>query len=291
MGKIEKPSWLKIKLQTNEKYSQIKQIVELNQLHTICSSGKCPNINDCWSRGTATFMIGGEICTRSCKFCATQSGKPMPLDAEEPARIAHSVKIMNLKHCVITSVDRDDLVDKGAHHWASTIKAIRSENPSTIIEVLTPDFDARKDLLGIVFEAKPDIFSHNMETIQRLSNTIRSRAKYDVSLDVLRLASKAGFVTKTGIMVGLGETEEEVVTLMQGVRNVNVRLFTIGQYLQPTKANIPVTQYITPEQFSKYEQLGLALGFDNIASGPLVRSSYMAENNIVSASMRERNNS
>ena len=279
MSKIGKPSWLKVKLQTNEKYSQVKQIVELNQLHTICSSGKCPNIGDCWSRGTATFMIGGNICTRSCKFCATQSGKPIPLDIEEPARIAHSIKIMQLKHCVITSVDRDDLVDKGAQHWASTIQAIRTDNPCTKIEVLTPDFDARKDLLNIVFKAKPDIFSHNMETIQRLSDAIRSRAKYDVSLDVLKQSSDAGLLTKTGIMVGLGETEAEVVTLMKDVRKAGARLFTVGQYLQPTKSNIPVAQYITPEQFASYKEIGLSLGFDNIESGPLVRSSYMAENN------------
>jgi lipoic acid synthetase len=186
---------------------------------------------------------------------------------------------MQLKHCVITSVDRDDLADKGAQHWASTIESIRTENPKTAIEVLTPDFDARKELLDIVFKAKPDIFSHNMETIQRLSDTIRSRAKFDVSLDVLKRASDAGFVTKTGIMVGLGETEEEVVELMRQVRSVGVKLFTIGQYLQPTKANIEVVEYVTPEQFASYRQIGLSLGFDNVESGPLVRSSYMAENN------------
>ncbi|MDR1847035.1 MAG: lipoyl synthase [Bacteroidales bacterium] len=276
--RIEKPAWLKIKLQTTNNYIKVKKIVELNNLHTICSSGKCPNAGDCWSRGTATFMIGGNVCTRSCKFCATATGKPLSLDREEPTKIARSVKLMNLKHCVITSVDRDDLEDKGAEHWSATIKAIRKENPCTTIEVLTPDFDARKDLLGIVFAAKPDIFSHNMETIRRLTPQIRSRAKYDVSLDVLRQSSAAGILTKTGIMVGLGEKEEEVIELMKDVRNVGTGLFTIGQYLQPTKANISVAQWIKPEQFEKYKQIGISLGFEHIESAPLVRSSYMAEN-------------
>ncbi|MDR1725137.1 MAG: lipoyl synthase [Bacteroidales bacterium] len=278
MDKIEKPEWLKIKLQTNGNYTAVKKIVELNKLHTICSSGKCPNIGDCWSRGTATFMIGGDICTRSCKFCATASGKPLPLDREEPAKVAHSVKLMQLKHCVITSVDRDDLEDKGANHWALTIKEIRKENPNIIIEVLTPDFDGKKELLNIVFAAQPDIFSHNMETVKRLSNQIRSRAKYEISLDVLRQASQSGILTKTGIMVGLGEKPDEVIELMYDTRKAGVSLFTIGQYLQPTKFNLPVAQWVTPEQFNNYKEKGLELGFINIESAPLVRSSYMAEN-------------
>ncbi|MDR1006056.1 MAG: lipoyl synthase [Bacteroidales bacterium] len=279
MQRSEKPSWLKIKLRTTETYAGVKKIVELNKLHTICSSGKCPNINDCWSRGTATFMIAGEVCTRSCKFCATQTGKPLPLNEEEPMTIARSVNLMRLKHCVITSVDRDDLKDKGAEHWSKTIKTIKKENPNAIVEVLTPDFDGRNELLQIVFEAKPDVFSHNMETIRRLTPLIRSRAKYDLSLDVLKQASDAGLLTKTGIMVGLGETEDEVVELMRDVRQVGVRFFTIGQYLQPTKQNIAVAEYVKPEVFERYKQTGLALGFDNIESAPLVRSSYMAESN------------
>ncbi|MDR0972098.1 MAG: lipoyl synthase [Bacteroidales bacterium] len=272
-----KPSWLKIKLPKGENYSKIKHIVELNHLHTICSSGKCPNIGECWTKGTATFMIAGEICTRKCRFCATQTGKPLPLDEDEPNKIAQSVKIMQLKHCVITSVDRDDLLDKGAEHWALTIEAIRRENPNTIIEILTPDFDANQELLNIVFKAKPDIFGHNMETVERLTPLIRSKAKYALSLKVLSLAHKNGLVTKTGIMLGLGEKEEEVVSLMKDVRNIGCNLFTIGQYLQPTKENLPVEEYVSPEQFEKYKNIGKALGFDNIESGPLVRSSYMAE--------------
>ncbi len=281
-----KPNWLKIKLETGENYPKVKKIVELNKLHTICSSGKCPNIGQCWSIGTATFMISGDICTRSCKFCATKTGRPLSLDPQEPAKIAESVKLMQLKHCVITSVDRDDLADKSAEHWAKTITAIREANPNTTIEVLTPDFDADEELLNIVFASKPDVFGHNMETVKRLSDQTRSRAKYDVSLKVLSLSSQAGLITKTGIMVGLGETEEEVVELMHDVRKSGVRLMTIGQYLQPTKQHIPVVEYVTPEQFEKYRKIGLELGFDNVESGPLVRSSYMAEKTFIDSKIK-----
>lgn len=287
MSNIErKPDWLKIKLETGENYPKVKKIVELNKLHTICSSGKCPNIGQCWSIGTATFMISGDVCTRSCKFCATKTGKPLPLDPEEPAKIAESVRLMQLKHCVITSVDRDDLADKSAEHWAKTIEAVRKANPNTTIEVLTPDFDADEKLLNIVFASKPDVFGHNMETVKRLSDQTRSRAKYDVSLKVLSLSNKAGLITKTGIMVGLGESEAEVVELMQDVRKAGVRLMTIGQYLQPTKSHIPVIEYVTPEQFARYREIGLELGFDNVESGPLVRSSYMAEKTFIESKIK-----
>lgn len=287
MSNIErKPDWLKIKLETGENYPKVKKIVELNKLHTICSSGKCPNIGQCWSIGTATFMISGDVCTRSCKFCATKTGKPLPLDPEEPAKIAESVRLMQLKHCVITSVDRDDLADKSAEHWAKTIEAVRKANPNTTIEVLTPDFDADERLLNIVFASKPDVFGHNMETVKRLSDQTRSRAKYDVSLKVLSLSNQAGLITKTGIMVGLGESEAEVVELMQDVRKAGVRLMTIGQYLQPTKKHIPVIEYVTPEQFAKYREIGLELGFDNVESGPLVRSSYMAEKTFIESKIK-----
>ena len=286
MNKAErKPSWLKVKLAQGENYSKVKKIVELNQLHTICSSGKCPNIGECWTKGTATFMIAGEICTRSCKFCATQTGKPLPLDNQEPKKIAQSVKLMGLRHCVITSVDRDELEDKGANHWAETIKEIRKENPKTIIEVLTPDFDNIDKLLNIVFEAKPDIFGHNMETVKRLTPEIRSRAKYDLSLQVLQKASKAGIISKSGIMLGIGETEEEVYELMKDLRAVGCNLLTIGQYLQPTTENIPVQQYVNPTQFAKYKEMGMKLGFDNVESGPLVRSSYMAEETFIESKL------
>ena len=287
MSNIErKPDWLKIKLETGENYPKVKKIVELNKLHTICSSGKCPNIGQCWSIGTATFMISGDVCTRSCKFCATKTGKPLPLDPEEPAKIAESVRLMQLKHCVITSVDRDDLADKSAEHWAKTIEAVRKANPNTTIEVLTPDFDADERLLNIVFASKPDVFGHNMETVKRLSDQTRSRAKYDLSLKVLSLSNQAGLITKTGIMVGLGESEAEVVELMQDVRKAGVRLMTIGQYLQPTKSHIPVIEYVTPEQFAKYREIGLELGFDNVESGPLVRSSYMAEKTFIESKIK-----
>lgn len=287
MSNIErKPDWLKIKLETGENYPKVKKIVELNKLHTICSSGKCPNIGQCWSIGTATFMISGDVCTRSCKFCATKTGKPLPLDPEEPSKIAESVRLMQLKHCVITSVDRDDLADKSAEHWAKTIEAVRKANPNTTIEVLTPDFDADERLLNIVFASKPDVFGHNMETVKRLSDQTRSRAKYDVSLKVLSLSNQAGLITKTGIMVGLGESEAEVVELMQDVRKAGVRLMTIGQYLQPTKNHIPVIEYVTPEQFAKYREIGLELGFDNVESGPLVRSSYMAEKTFIESKIK-----
>lgn len=283
--KQRKPSWLKVKLSSGENYPKVKKIVELNQLHTICSSGKCPNIGECWSMGTATFMIAGEICTRSCKFCATLSGKPLPLDSSEPMKLAESVRLMKLKHCVITSVDRDDLEDGGAEHWAKTIRAIRELNPNTIIEVLIPDFDGREDLLDIVIDAQPDILGHNLETVERLSNQVRSRAKYDISLKVIEYAKSRGLISKSGIMVGIGETEEEVVELMKDLRNVGCQLFTIGQYLQPTTNNIPVEEYITPEQFDKYKTIGMELGFDNIESGPLVRSSYMAERTFIESKL------
>lgn len=284
-----KPSWLKISLENGEEYLKVKKVVELNKLHTICSSGRCPNASKCWGMGTATFMIAGDICTRSCKFCATMTGKPKPLDKNEPEKIASSVKLMGLKHCVITSVDRDDLDDKGAEHWRRTVEAIRKENPNTTIEILTPDFDGREELLDIVFASKPDIFSHNMETIKRLSDSTRSRAKYEVSLKVLEYASKKGFLTKTGIMVGLGEKPDEVEQVMKDVRNVGVQLFTIGQYLQPTKKHLEVEEYVTPEQFAKYKEIGLGLGFANVESGPLVRSSYMAEKSFLESKLNKTN--
>ncbi len=281
-----KPSWLKISLETGERYTEVKKVVEMNKLHTICSSGHCPNASKCWGIGTATFMIGGEICTRSCKFCATMTGKPLPLDSNEPMKVAQSVKLMKLNHCVITSVDRDDLEDKGAEHWRQTVEAIRKENPNTTIEILTPDFDGREDLIDIVLSSKPNVFSHNMETVKRLSDATRSRAKYDVSLRTLKHSADKGFITKTGIMVGLGETESEVIELMQDVRNVGVSLFTIGQYLQPTKKHLDVIEYVTPDQFAKYREIGMQMGFKNVESGPLVRSSYMAEKAFIQSGLK-----
>ncbi len=278
-GHVRKPDWLKIRLAGNENFRKTKNIVESHCLHTICTSGKCPNIGECWSRGTATFMIAGEICTRSCKFCNTITGKPLPLDLKEPHNIAESIGLMGLKHAVITSVDRDDLFDLGAHHWANTIIAIKEMNPDTTVEVLIPDFQGRIDLIDLVIKAKPEIISHNIETVRRLTPHIRSAAKYNVSLTVLRHISER-VTTKTGIMLGLGETEDEIYDLMEDVLAAGVSILTIGQYLQPSRKNIPVSKYITPEQFDIYKDVALKKGFKYVESAPLVRSSYHAEKHI-----------
>lgn len=277
---IKKPDWLKIRLRGNEHFTQTKRIVESHCLHTICTSGKCPNMGECWSRGTATFMIGGEICTRSCRFCNTLTGKPLPLDEKEPDHVAESVRLMQLKHAVITSVDRDDLPDLGASHWAKTIMRIKEVNPETTLEVLIPDFQGRLDLVDLVVAAKPEIISHNMETVRRITPDVRSAARYDTSLSVLRRIAGQGVVAKTGIMVGLGETEEEVCQLMDDVLETGASVLTIGQYLQPSRKNIPVSEYVHPDQFEKYRQIALGKGFKHVESAPLVRSSYHAEKHV-----------
>ena len=277
---VKKPDWLKIRLRGNEQFMQTKRIVESHCLHTICTSGKCPNMGECWSRGTATFMIGGEICTRSCRFCNTLTGKPLPLNPKEPENVAESVRLMNLKHAVVTSVDRDDLPDLGASHWAATIRKIKEVNPATTLEVLIPDFQGRLDLVDMVIDAQPEIISHNMETVSRISPTVRSAAKYEVSLSVLERIASRGVTAKTGIMVGLGETEEEVLELMDDVLKCGVSVLTIGQYLQPSRKNIPVVEYIHPQQFEKYKTIGLEKGFKCVESAPLVRSSYHAEKHV-----------
>ena len=277
---VKKPDWLKIRLRGNEQFTRTKSIVKNHCLHTICTSGKCPNMGECWSRGTATFMIAGDICTRSCRFCNTLTGKPLPLDSKEPANVAESIRLMQLKHAVITSVDRDDLPDLGAQHWADTIRKIKEVNPETTVEVLIPDFQGHLDLVEKVIEAAPEIISHNMETVRRISPEVRSAAKYDVSLSVLKHIAERGVVTKTGIMVGLGETVEEVYELMDDVKAVGVSVLTIGQYLQPSRKNIPVKEYITPEQFDIYKTVALEKGFKHVESAPLVRSSYHAEKHV-----------
>ena len=277
---LRNPDWLKIRLGGNEQFTKTKSIVESHCLHTICTSGKCPNMGECWSRGTATFMIGGEICTRSCRFCNTLTGKPLPLDPKEPANVAESIRLMNLKHAVITSVDRDDLPDLGASHWVNTIRTIKEVNPQTTVEVLIPDFQGRLDLVDQVVDAAPEIISHNMETVRRISPQVRSAAKYDVSLSVLRRIAEQGVVAKTGIMVGLGETEDEVLELMDDVLLAGVSVLTIGQYLQPSRKNIPVSEYVTPECFEYYRQQAVGKGFKKVESAPLVRSSYHAEKHI-----------
>lgn len=272
-----KPEWLKIKLTVNENYSKVKHLVENNDLHTICSSGKCPNISECWGKGTATLMILGDVCTRSCKFCAVKTGKPMQPDKNEPKKIANTTRILKLKHVVITSVDRDDLNDYGASHWTKTIQEVRKINENTIIEILIPDFQNREDLLKMVFDAKPDILAHNLETVNRLTPIVRNKANYQNSLNVLRLSAEHGLITKSGIMVGLGETKEEVVECMKHIRNAGATIMTIGQYLQPTPQHLPVKEYIHPVLFYEFQKIGLAMGFKQIESAPLVRSSYMAE--------------
>lgn len=277
---LRKPDWLKIRLGGNEQFTRTKSIVESHCLHTICTSGKCPNMGECWSRGTATFMIAGDICTRSCRFCNTLTGKPLPLNPEEPANVAESIRLMNLKHAVITSVDRDDLSDLGAGHWVNTIRAVKEANPETTVEVLIPDFQGRMELVDCVLIAAPEIISHNMETVRRLSPQIRSAAKYDVSLAVLARIARQGVVAKTGIMAGLGETVEEVYELMDDVLAAGVSVLTIGQYLQPSRKNIPVSEYVTPEQFESYRLIALKKGFRKVESAPLVRSSYHAEKHI-----------
>ncbi len=274
---LRKPDWLKIRLHRSADYADVRHIVEEHGLHTICSSGRCPNQSECWSRRTATFMILGEVCTRGCRFCATRTGHPLPPDPDEPRRVAESIALMKLKYAVVTSVTRDDLPDGGAHHWAATVEAIRSGNPDTAIELLIPDLDARPELLATVVASRPDIIGHNIETVERLTPVVRSRAKYCTSLSTLRLLAEQGATTKSGLMVGLGETEDEVLQTLRDLRGAGVKIVTIGQYLRPTLEHYPVAAYIAPEQFERYRQQALEMGFSYCASAPLVRSSYLAE--------------
>lgn len=273
-----KPEWLKIRLHNDPRYADVAALVRQHDLHTICASGRCPNISECWAKGTATFMIKGDICTRSCKFCATRSGRPLPLDPNEPVKIARSIRIMGLKHCVITSVDRDDLEDKGAGHWVRTIEAVREMNPETTVELLIPDFDGDTGLLARVLDAGADIVGHNMETVRRITPVVRSRARYDVSLRVLKYISGRGEeLAKSGIMVGLGETFDEVLETMDDLAEAGVKRMTLGQYLQPTSNHYPVAEYVHPDVFLKYKKEAERRGIVYTESGPLVRSSYMAD--------------
>jgi lipoic acid synthetase len=277
VAKNIKPGWLKIKLHNNEGYADVAKVVEKHRLHTICDSGKCPNKAECWSRRTATFMILGDICTRSCRFCATKTGKPLPPDPGEPSQVADSIRIMGLKHAVITSVDRDDLPDGGASHWAAVITAIRAKNPDTTIEVLIPDFDAREELLDAVMAAGPDIVGHNIETVERLTPLVRSRARYDTSLQAIRYIASRGFVAKSGIMLGLGESESEILATFDDLADAGCSILTVGQYLQPTAKHLPVAEYVEPGKFAWYGDMARFRGFAYVASAPLVRSSYLAE--------------
>jgi lipoic acid synthetase len=278
--KPRKPEWLKVKLPIGEEYRKVRELVSTNKLHTICSSGNCPNMGECWGAGTATFMILGNICTRSCAFCAVATGRPLPVETDEPERVANSVKVMGVKHCVVTSVDRDDLKDGGAQIWVETIRAIRRVNPGTTLETLLPDFQGKWENLDLVINEAPEIISHNLETVRRLTRQVRIQAKYDRSLEVLARVSAAGVRAKSGIMLGLGEKEEEVLQSMDDLLNAGVSILTLGQYLQPTRSHLPVAEFIHPETFKKYKETGLSKGFRYVESGPLVRSSYHAEKHL-----------
>jgi len=276
-----KPKWLRVKLPTGKKYTELRGLVEKYDLHTICTSGSCPNMGECWSEGTATFMILGNVCTRSCGFCGVKTGRPDTIDWDEPEKVARSIKLMAIKHAVITSVDRDDLKDMGSIVWAETVKAIRRMNPDTTLETLIPDFQGIERHIDRIIEVHPEVVSHNMETVKRLTREVRIQAKYERSLGVLKYLKEQGIKrTKSGIMLGLGETEAEVIQTLEDLRSVNLDIVTIGQYLQPSKRHLPVKEFILPEQFQKYEKLGLEMGFRHVESGPLVRSSYKAQKHL-----------
>ena len=278
--KISKPKWLRVKLPTGESYREVRKLVDEHKLHTICESGSCPNMGECWGEGTATFMILGNICTRSCGFCAVKTGRPNAVDLKEPERVAESVKLMKVKHAVLTSVDRDDLMDGGSTIWVETVENIRKVSPTTTLETLIPDFAGKWDNLQRIIDVSPEIVSHNLETVRRLTKAVRIQAKYDRSLELLFRLKKGGMKTKSGVMLGLGESEEEVIETMEDLRNVNVDILTLGQYLQPTPKHLPVSDFITPESFLKFKEMGLKMGFRYVESGPLVRSSYRAEKHL-----------
>lgn len=277
---MSKPKWLRVKLPTGENYKKVRSLVDEHKLHTICESGNCPNMGECWGEGTATFMILGNICTRSCGFCAVKTGKPEEVDIYEPGRVAHSVKTMGVKHAVITSVDRDDLKDGGSEIWAQTVRAIRKQSPGTTLETLIPDFAGKWENLQRIIDVAPEIVSHNLETVRRLTKEVRIQAKYDRSLEVLYRLKKGGMRTKSGIMLGLGESHEDIIETLEDLRSVQVDIVTLGQYLQPTLRHLPIAEFVSPERFDEYREIGLKMGFRYIESGPLVRSSYHAEKHL-----------
>ena len=274
------PSWLKMQRASGENYTRVKKLVEENRLHTICTSGNCPNIGECWNAGTATFMILGDICTRACKFCATKTGKPLPPDMLEPERLAEAVKKLQLRHCVITSVDRDDLPDGGSSFWAEIMKAVKRMNPLTTIEALIPDFDGKPENLEKIIDQKPEIISHNVETVRRLTPLIRSKARYDRSLSVVKYISDAGILAKSGLMLGLGEDEKEIYETMADLKNAGCKILTLGQYLQPAPGFLEVSAYINPEKFEEYRKAAIEMGFRFVESHPLVRSSFHSEKHV-----------
>ncbi|MEL0261972.1 MAG: lipoyl synthase [Flavobacteriaceae bacterium] len=280
-SKIGKPEWIRVKLPTGKKYTELRGLVDKYKLHTICTSGSCPNMGECWGEGTATFMILGNICTRSCGFCGVKTGRPDTVDWEEPEKVARSIKLMGIKHAVITSVDRDDLKDMGSILWAETILAIRRLNPNTTLETLIPDFQGNTTNIDRIIAVAPEVVSHNLETVRRLTRQVRIQAKYDQSLGVLHYLKEQGIRrTKSGLMLGLGETEDEVFESLHDLRKAAVDIVTLGQYLQPTKKHLPVERFVTPEEFARYEAFAKDLGFRHVESGPLVRSSYKAHKHI-----------
>jgi lipoic acid synthetase len=278
---LKKPNWLRVKLPLGESYKHVRGLVDKHKLHTICESGNCPNMGECWGEGTATFMILGNVCTRSCGFCAVATGRPGSVDWDEPQRVAEAIHLMKVKHAVVTSVDRDELKDGGSIIWYNTIKAIKNLNPNTTLETLIPDFRGFKDQIQRVIEAAPEVVSHNMETVERITKQVRIQAKYRRSLEVLATLKQGGMRTKTGIMLGLGETKEEVIQTMQDLVNVGTDVLTLGQYLQPTKKHLKVQRFVHPDEFAELREIGYTIGFDYVESGPLVRSSYHSEKHVI----------
>jgi lipoyl synthase len=277
----KKPDWLRVKLPIGEEYRQVRNLVETNKLHTICQSGNCPNMGECWGEGTATFMILGNICTRSCGFCAVATGKPDPVDWDEPQRVAEAIHLMKVKHAVITSVDRDELADQGSIVWYNTIRAVKALNPMTTLETLIPDFRADKEAIDRIAQAAPEVVSHNIETVERLTKQVRIQAKYWRSMETLRTLKEKGMRTKSGLMLGLGETKEEIIQTMQHLRDQEVDVITLGQYLQPTAKHLKVDRFVHPDEFKELREIGYTIGFDYVESGPLVRSSYHSEKHVI----------
>lgn len=280
-SKIKKPNWLRVKLPIGESYKHVRGLVDEHKLHTICESGNCPNMGECWGAGTATFMILGNVCTRSCGFCAVATGRPEPVDWDEPQRVAEAIYLMKVKHAVITSVDRDELKDGGSTIWYNTIRAVKELNPDTTLETLIPDFKGIKDQIQRIIEAAPEVVSHNIETVERLTKKVRIQAKYWRSMEVLRTLKEGGMRVKSGIMLGLGETREEVIRTLHDLRDNGVDVVTIGQYLQPTRQHLPVDRFVHPDEFAEYREIGYSLGIDYVESGPLVRSSYHSEKHVI----------
>lgn len=286
--KPKKPNWLRVKLPIGEEYKHVRNLVDKHKLHTICESGNCPNMGECWGEGTATFMILGNICTRSCGFCAVATGRPLPVDWDEPQRVAEAIHLMKVKHAVITSVDRDELKDGGSIVWYNTIKAVRSLNPGTTLETLIPDFKGEKENISRIIDVAPEVVSHNIETVERLTRKVRIQAKYWRSMQTLRILKEGGMRTKSGIMLGLGETKEEVIQTMQDLKESNVDVITIGQYLQPSKKHLAVERFVHPDEFADFREIGYQLGFDYVESGPLVRSSYHSDKHVIAGFGRNK---